>query len=150
MSRKIELIWNERASPRRARRGAGRAGMSRPSKKIRPSSESIPPVNWPTSVVLPAPLGPMSARISPDLISRLTLSVAISPPNRFTSLCVQSRESATATHLWPQARDLKRAHHAFLREQYDQNEDRAQDHLPMPAEGREQFFEQEQEGRAQN
>src|ERR1035437_9479499 len=35
------------------------------------------------SVVLPAPFGPITARIAPGATSKLTLSTAARPPNRF-------------------------------------------------------------------
>ena len=64
-SRNNEVIWNERASPRRLRLCIGSAEMSWPSKRMRPAFG----VNWPDScaisVVLPAPFGPMMACNSP-------------------------------------------------------------------------------------
>ena len=44
------------------------------------------PTSWWTSVVLPAPLGPMSAWISPRSTSSETPSVATTPPKRFAKL----------------------------------------------------------------
>src|SRR5579883_2725407 len=89
-SRSTEVIWNERASPSRTRALVGRRVMSRPRKRIVPASGAKPPVSWLTSVVLPAPLGPISAWISPCCTSIETLSVASRPPKRFTSLSVAS------------------------------------------------------------
>src|SRR5262245_48696560 len=48
---------------------------------MRPSVPSCSPLVRLNSVVLPAPLGPMMARRSPGLTSRLTPSTARSPPN---------------------------------------------------------------------
>ena len=77
------VIWNDRARPSRARLAVDSAVMSRPAKRIVPASGVISPVNCPTSVVLPAPFGPISACVSPALILSVTLSVATSAPNDF-------------------------------------------------------------------
>ena len=56
-----EVIWYERASPRRTRRSMGMRVTSTPSSSTRPPSGRSSPLNWPISVVLPAPLGPITA-----------------------------------------------------------------------------------------
>src|SRR6185312_1818571 len=95
-SRSTEVIWNERASPSCTRAWIGRRVTSRPRKRMVPESAARPPVSWLTSVVLPAPLGPIRAWISPCFTSIDTLSVASSPPKRFTSRSVTSRASVMA------------------------------------------------------
>src|SRR6266436_1779908 len=57
--------------------------MSRPSKRISPRSEGKLPEIWLMSVVLPAPLGPISAWTSPLFASSVTSSVATTPTKRF-------------------------------------------------------------------
>src|SRR2546429_5582902 len=57
--------------------------MSRPAKRISPRSEGKVPEIWLMSVVLPAPLGPISAWISPLSTSSVTSSVATTPTKRF-------------------------------------------------------------------
>src|SRR5438477_2278540 len=57
--------------------------MSAPLKMMRPFSVASTPAIWPMSVVLPAPFGPISACTSPRTTSRVTSSVATTPPNRF-------------------------------------------------------------------
>src|ERR1700716_3197730 len=57
--------------------------MSRPSKRISPRSEGKVPEIWLMSVVLPAPLGPISAWTSPLSTSSDTSSVATTPTKRF-------------------------------------------------------------------
>lgn len=42
------------------------------------------------SVVFPAPLGPITPKISPSGMFRLTLSTAVSSPNRFVSRSVST------------------------------------------------------------
>src|SRR5579883_1045591 len=92
-SRSTEVIWKERARPSRTRACVGNRVMSRPSKWMVPESGRTLPVSWPTSVVLPAPLGPISAWISPASTSIETSSVATRPPKRFTRLEVESSGS---------------------------------------------------------
>src|SRR5258707_4317099 len=57
--------------------------MSALSKTMRPMSVASTPEIWPISVVLPAPFGPISACTSPRTTSRVTSSVATTPPKRF-------------------------------------------------------------------
>src|SRR2546427_11082026 len=77
------VIWKERANPRRARAGAESAVMSSPAKRTRPRSGSRLPASWLIRVVLPAPVGPMIAWVSPSRISRATSSLARSAPQLF-------------------------------------------------------------------
>ena len=60
-----DVIWYERPRPVSARRYTGSRVMSRPSKTMLPASGASSPESWLMSVVLPAPLGPMTACISP-------------------------------------------------------------------------------------
>src|SRR5215469_183868 len=89
------VIWNDRASPSRARRAVDSSVMSRPSNTIRPASGLSSPVSCPTSVVLPAPFGPMSAWVSPLRIASVTSSVATSAPNALRRRSISSRNSLT-------------------------------------------------------
>src|ERR1051326_8308877 len=61
-----------------------------------PESGRRLPVSWLTKVVLPAPLGPISAWISPSRTSIERLSVATRPPKRLISPLVSRSASATA------------------------------------------------------
>src|SRR3954464_6336016 len=126
------VIWNERARPLRARRGAGSAVMSSPAKVMRPPSGRMLPASWPMKVVLPAPLGPMMACVSPARTSRSMPSVARSAPKVFTSwrtssigLVENPGESATE-------------------EDHGKDEQRSQDHLPVLRPAREQVLEEKQ------
>jgi hypothetical protein len=67
--RETAEIWNERTSPSRATSGGAVAGMSRPSLRIWPALGCRTLVSRLKQVVLPAPLGPISAwiRPAPDL-----------------------------------------------------------------------------------
>src|SRR4029450_14005784 len=95
-SRSPEVIWKERASPSRTRACMGRRVMSRPAKRMVPVSGRRLPVSWLTKVVLPAPLGPIRAWISPGRTSIETLSVAIRPPKRLIRPVAASSGSTMA------------------------------------------------------
>ena len=60
-ARKMLVTWKVYTMPASARRHAGVRVMSRPSKRIRPALGRTRPQTMPTSVVLPAPFGPMIA-----------------------------------------------------------------------------------------
>src|SRR3990170_7861108 len=79
------VIWNERAKPIFARCGADRRVTSSPAKRMLPASGRRLPASWLMSVVLPAPLGPMMACVSPSRRSRSTPSVAASAPKDLRS-----------------------------------------------------------------
>src|SRR5882757_4581183 len=93
-SRSTDVIWKERASPSRTRACVGRRVTSRPANWMVPESGLRLPVSWPTSVVLPAPLGPIRAWISPGRTSIETESVAKRPPKRLIRRSVESSGSA--------------------------------------------------------
>ena len=65
-------IWKVRVMPSRALRCGARPVMSSPSKNMRPLSGLMKPDISANSVVLPAPLGPISARRLPRGNARLT------------------------------------------------------------------------------
>src|SRR5207249_9603449 len=76
------VIWYERAMAFREIRCGGSPVMSSPANRMRPLVGRSTPVMQLKSVDLPAPLGPMMARISPVWIATSTLLRALSPPNR--------------------------------------------------------------------
>ena len=98
---KMLVIWYERTRPFCARWCMGRPAMSAPAKTMRPLSGCSAPDIWWISVVLPAPLGPISAWISPWRTSRLAWSVAVSPPKRLTRSCTCSISSPAPLMLLP-------------------------------------------------
>ena len=87
------LIWKVRTRPRSTRWLALSEEMSWPSSSTRPSLAGSVPVSRFTSVVLPAPFGPISAWRAPRSMFSDTLSVATKPPKRFTSPWVRSTTS---------------------------------------------------------
>src|ERR1700682_1512233 len=79
---RILVIWYERATPCRETRFGGSPVMSCPSNTMRPLVGRSTPVRQLKKVDLPAPLGPMTARISPCFTATDTLLSAARPPNR--------------------------------------------------------------------
>src|SRR5262249_58428027 len=64
--------------------------MSSPLNRMRPDVAGKTPVRQLKKVLLPAPFGPMIARISSRLTWKLTLLTAVSPPNLRVSASVRS------------------------------------------------------------
>src|SRR5262245_33824359 len=85
---KMLVIWYERAIAFRETVWGGRPAMSSPSNTIRPLVGRSTPVRQLKSVDLPAPLGPMIPRISPEGTASDTLLSAASPPKRTVSASV--------------------------------------------------------------
>src|SRR6266480_4326343 len=63
--------------------------MPSPLRRMRPEVGRMTPVRQLKNVLLPAPLGPMMARISPRLTSKSTELSAVRPPNRTVSASVR-------------------------------------------------------------
>ena len=104
-----ELIDLERAREAQPHARAGRKRRdSRPAVGPGPRSASSTPVSRLISVVLPAPLGPISACRAPGWIANDTSSVAISPPKL---RCKPTRLERRSAHAAPRraARGAKRA-----------------------------------------
>src|SRR5215467_10856888 len=68
----------------------GRPVMSVPLNRTRPEVGRSTPVRQLKKVLLPAPFGPMMARISPRFTVMLTLLTAASPPKRMVYPSVRS------------------------------------------------------------
>src|SRR5579883_140289 len=140
-SRKSEVIWNERARPSMARRSGRSVVMSWPSKKTLPASGAISPASWPISVVLPAPLGPMMACSSPGASESMMSSEAVMPPNCLRSPSIRNRGSGCRSAT---ADPREQAIDAAAREQHDQQEEGADDDLPVLGDARKALLEQQQ------
>ena len=69
-----------------ARLLGGMSPMSWPSIRTWPSVGTSRPASMRSKVVLPQPEGPSSAKNSPGMISRLTLSTPTAEPHRFEML----------------------------------------------------------------
>ena len=84
-SGKTLVTWKVRAMPHRTRALAARSVTSAPSSRTRPSSGISFPVRRLRKVVLPAPLGPMSAVIPPSGSERSTPATATKSANDLRS-----------------------------------------------------------------
>src|SRR5712675_2706690 len=126
------VIWNERASPRRARACAGSDVTSSPAKRMRPASGRRWPASCAMSVVLPAPFGPMIACVSPSATVRLTPSVA----RRAPKLLYRSVTSSIGF--------LEDASQAAPEEDHRQDQQRPEDDLPVLGEALQGLLEHEQ------
>src|SRR2546428_2562257 len=128
------VIWNERARPLRERFGDERGVMSSPAKRMRPASGRRLPASWLISVVLPAPLGPMTASVSPSCTSRSTLSEARSAPKFLRKPSTLRRTLVM----------FQKTGQAALEKNHRQHEQRPEDHLPVLRPRGKQVLEQEQ------
>src|SRR5689334_8694849 len=70
-------------------RSGGRPAMFSPLNRTRPDVGPMTPVRQLKKVLLPAPFGPMMARISPRWTSKSTLLSALRPPKRTVSASVR-------------------------------------------------------------
>src|SRR4029079_17911333 len=73
-------------TPRVVMRSGRQPVMSWPSKRSRPAVGASTPVTRLNSVVLPAPLGPITAWMAPGSTTRSTSATAVNPSNDFVSL----------------------------------------------------------------
>src|SRR5262245_55565755 len=88
------VSWNVRTRPIRAMACGARPAMSRPSNAMRPASGRRKPLTTLNSVVLPAPLGPISAVTVPACTSKPAPSTARRPPKRRRTSSTTSRPSS--------------------------------------------------------
>src|SRR4029450_3965553 len=100
--------------------------------RIVPASGFSSPDNCAISVVLPAPLGPITACSSPTVTSSDSASFAVKPPNRLVRSAISSRASAMIGALPVQA-----GQQAAAGEQRDDDEDRPEHELPVLGPSRE-------------
>src|SRR5438477_6601815 len=77
-------------------RFGGSPAMSSPANRMRPALGCSTPVTQLKNVDLPAPLGPMMARISPAGTAMLTSLSAVSLPNRMERPSVRGGAAAPA------------------------------------------------------
>src|SRR6188472_2752260 len=89
----------------------------------------------------PKPMRPKSGASSPTGMSRLISSDATIPPKRLLKPSTRSKASVTA-------RPQEHAVDPAAREQHDQQEDRADDDLPVFRHSRERLFQHQERHRA--
>src|SRR5512139_2992705 len=123
---KMLTTWKEREIPFRQMTWGGSPEMSLPLYRIRPESGTrCPVIRW-NSVVFPAPLGPMTATISPRATSRFAPFTARNPPNDRTA------DSTLSTARLPGAEPADDVpEHSVGQEDDHQGEDDAEDEGPV-------------------
>src|SRR5215217_5940810 len=110
---------------------------SSPATRICPEPGAMSPEIWWIRVVLPAPLGPMIAWSSPGMTSRLTSSVTTSAPNALRNR--RSSRSGSAMTASPEE-----PHDPAASEEDHQDQERAEDHLPVLGQPRELLLEKQE------
>src|SRR5690349_165805 len=140
-SENSDVIWNVRARPSALRRCTGSEVMSRSANSIRPDCGAISPAIWLTSVVLPAPFGPMTACSSPSSTASAMSSQATTPPKRRVSPSMRS--SVSVTRGAPQ-----QPVDATAGEQDDDQEQRTEQDLPVFGDTGENLFQHQERHRA--
>ena len=80
MEAKVAVIWKVRPTPRRQTVRGGRPVMSAPFSLMVPALGLICPFSMLKQVLLPAPLGPISARMRPAVREKDTPRTACTPP----------------------------------------------------------------------
>src|SRR5690606_21800541 len=144
MPAKGRTIWKVRATPRRLIWSGRRPSIRSPSKRMRPSvGRSLPAIRL-NSVVLPAPLAPITPTVSPDSTDRDTSDSAMRPPKAlltpWTSRSMVGQPPARGDPLEDAA--------GYEKHEHDE-QDAEQDHVDLRRVGPEQFGEQGQEGGAE-
>src|SRR5262245_12151991 len=137
------VTWNERARPRWDRAAEPSRVTSSPAKRMTPASGARSPESCAISVVLPAPLGPMMASVSPSPTSRSTPSVATRPPKRL-------RKPRTSSSPSLMARARQQAPEAPSRVEDDQHQQRSQNHLPVRRPRGQHVLQQQEHERTQH
>src|SRR5206468_3077995 len=117
--------WKVRAMPSAARRCAGRPLTSEPERRIVPPSAGTTPEMRLTSVVFPAPFGPMRPSARPWTMPRSTRSTAVTPPNRFVRPTVSSNIERSDARKAPRSANVDERHQAARQIDDDEQEDRA-------------------------
>src|SRR3954468_8253154 len=114
--------------PERPRRSALSAVISRSPRKISPLVGFNSPDSRLTSVVLPAPFGPITAWISPMASSSDTSFTATRPPKRLVNPAVRS---AISDMTMRRQNAIDERLHAARKRQYDCDDDQSLGELPV-------------------
>ena len=168
------VIWNERPMPARQMRSGGRPEMSSAPSRIVPASGGNMPETRLKAVVLPAPLGPISACSVRSRTEKAASSTALMPPKCFTMPSAFStgpsrwddglqefRQRRVAYSAAGHRRRLENslaerceqaagdAHQPAGREQHEADEQQAEPQQPVLAEPRQIVPEDDEEQRAE-
>ena len=118
--------WNFRPIPRRALEYTGCFVISRPRKKMPPSSACRCPVIRLKKVVFPAPFGPIKERSSLSSRKKSTRSTAINPPKYFA----RPRVSSIIDFYHQKMPVFYKTHDSLASEQHDQNKKQPDQQVP--------------------
>src|SRR5436309_9907659 len=118
--------------------------MRRPRHRTSPASARSWPVRMLKNVDLPAPFGPMSARISPRASANDTPSTARTPPNARRTSSTASTAAVSATPARSEHAEDPAGKH-----EHDGHEDDAEHELPVLRVARDHRVEQLVERRAE-
>src|SRR2546425_671150 len=121
--RSAGAIGNVRTPPPRQIACRASPRISSPRYATAPSSARSRPARMLKNVDLPAPFGPMSARISPRARSKLTPSTARTPPNALRTSTTRSSGSGTTVS--------DHAKNSAREGQHEQDQDGAEHELPV-------------------
>src|SRR5215468_1702608 len=140
------MFWKVRAMPMRVISCFLRPVTTCPRKRIWPAVGWYTPVMALKQVVLPAPFGPISPKISPSCSVKLTWSRARTPPNRRETLSTSSSASGSTESRGSTYGSLTRCHllgavlqlhgppaagdEALWPQDHDQDDHDAEDHEP--------------------
>src|SRR6267378_6606366 len=100
---KILATWKARPMPWRTMSGGELPARSTPLSRMRPESGFSAPVIRLKNVLLPAPLGPITAVSDPSAKSSVMSSAALTPPNDLESCCTSSMANCSP----PEGRDSR-------------------------------------------
>src|SRR6059058_1582300 len=132
-------------------RRANSVGLPPLASRMLPACDGMYPVTRLTSVVLPAPLGPIRPKMVPSSISTDTLSTACTPPNERLTL-VSCSSALTRSPARPPARrddgEAAPADDALRPEDDDQDQDDAIDHVAIGGKLAHDFWQRGEEDRA--
>src|SRR4051812_39663852 len=130
------LIWNVRVMPRLTRSCCDSVVTLSLPRNTSPAVGGNTPVSRLMNVVLPAPLGPISAWRAPGANSSEMSLLASNAPQRFDSRCVRNALVTSARRrswLCPQpgAQRVEPAEDPAVREQDDDDQEEADPELPV-------------------
>src|SRR5271169_2776933 len=104
------VIWYDRAMPLCEIRSGGSPVISPPLNRICPDDGRRTPVRQLKNVLLPAPFGPMIARISSRRTAKLTWLRAVNPPKQTVRSSVRRNASGKGSAVTQYPTAVRRDH----------------------------------------
>src|SRR5262245_21404808 len=126
------LSWKVRTTPAWTRAGIDKRARERPSSVMSPEEGCSAPLMRLTSVVLPAPFGPIRAVRSPGARPKVTSEATTSPPKLLHSrLTCRSSTMARASPRKPRHGPVDQADEPARQDQDTDDQEAADDEQPM-------------------